>query len=104
MERVRTRLGGQIDHSASEAPILRPEIVRLNFEFLNGILRGDHSDDVQVCPIGGHAIQKDLALTGLAASDLKIAKSKRISADWASARIIASRGRTLRHYAGHQGY
>src|SRR5580704_6725483 len=80
MVRVGARLRRKVDDSAGKSPVLGAEIVRLDFEFLNGILRRYHGDDVQVRSIGGHAVDQDLALPGHASANLKISRSEGISA------------------------
>ena len=81
VESVSARLCLQVDHSAGKSPVLRAQVVRLDFEFLNGILRGYHGHDVQVRAVGRHAVYQDLALPCLAAADLEISRSEGIGAD-----------------------
>src|SRR5262245_43953390 len=101
MKRVRAGLGVEVDHATGESSILRAKVVCLYFEFLNGILRGDHCDYVEISAICRRAVDEDLALPGLASADLKISQSEGICADWTACRGIARRGLTLWHNARH---
>jgi len=74
-------IGGEVDDAAGKSPVLGTQIVRLDFEFLDGVLRWYHGDNVQVRSVGRHAVDQDLALPGLASANLKISESERISAD-----------------------
>ena len=97
MKRVGARLGIEVDDSASKSPVFWAQIVSLDFEFLNGILRRYYGDHVQIRSIGRHAVDQDLALSGHASANLKISHGEGIRADGAAGRGIATRGLTLRH-------
>ena len=56
MESVGAGLCREIDDAACKAAILGPEIVGLDFKFLNDILTRDHRDNVQVRPIGRRTV------------------------------------------------
>src|SRR5438876_3191317 len=90
MKRVRSRFRREIDYSTGETPVFRSQIIRLDLEFLNGILRRDNCHDVQVRTVSRNAVQKNRTLSCLAAANLKISKSKGVRADWISTGRIAA--------------
>ncbi len=81
MERVCACLGREVDDSAGKSPVLGTQIVRLDFEFLDGVLSWYHGHNVQVRSVGGHAVDQNLALPGHTSADLEISESEGISAD-----------------------
>src|SRR5690348_8451456 len=100
MVRVRAAPGVEVDHATGKTAILRAKIVGLYLEFLDGVLRGDDGDNVQVCPVCWHAVNQDLALPGHASANLKVSQSEGIRANGIARRGIASRGLALWHNAG----
>src|SRR5580692_1212922 len=104
MEAVGTRLRRQINHSAGKAPVLRTQVVGLNLELFNGILRRHDSHHVEIGAVRRHAIDQDLALASLAPANLKISRGKGIRAYWITKRGITSGRLALGHHARCQAY
>ena len=92
MERVGARLGNEVDDSAGKSAVFRAQIVGLDFEFLDGILRRYHGDHVQIRSVGRHAVDQDLALSSHASANLKISQGERIGADGVADGGIATEG------------
>src|SRR4030095_1693107 len=104
METVRARLCVEVDNAAGEPSILRAKVICLYFEFLNGILRGDHCDHVEISPIRRCAVDENLTLPRHAATDLKVSQSEGVGTNWTARRGIASRGLTLWHNTRHHSH
>ena len=81
MKGIAAALGVEVDHAAGKTAILWSKIVGLDFEFLNGVLCGNYSDNVQVRSVGWHAVYQDLALPGHASANLKISQREGICSD-----------------------
>ena len=97
MEIVAAAAGDDINLPGSGAAIFRAVGILRDLEFLNGILRGDDSDHIEIRAVGGHAIDEDLTLSGLAATNLKIASREGIRPHRVAHGRIARRGLALRH-------
>ena len=101
MDLVRSRLGRKVDDSAGKPAVLRPQVVGLHLEFLDGVLGRNNGNYIQVRSIRRYTINQNLALTGLASANLKISKRERIGADRVAGRRVPGRRLALRHNAGH---
>ncbi len=63
MEAVRARFCREVDHSTGKPAVFRTQVVGLDLEFLDGVLRRDHGDNVQIRSVRRHTVNQNLALT-----------------------------------------
>src|SRR5882672_2433462 len=83
----------QVDDSTCELPPVRTQIVVLDFEFSNRILRRNHNRQVDVADIQGLAVQILSALIRERPADLIVAPTERVLAHRRAARAaLCNRG------------
>src|SRR5579859_4859777 len=99
---VRARFGREVDNSAGKPAIFRTQVVGLDFEFLDGVLRWNHGYNVQIRAVRGYPVNQNLALTSHPPAHLEISQRERIGAHRAARRGVPSRGLSLRNDARHQ--
>ncbi len=98
MKRVRSRLGGHVDHAAGIHPKLGGIVVGLNLELLNHVLVGYQLHCVPVRGVDWRTIDQHRALVPVAAPNLIITGSEHILPGQ------VARGAALRHNTRHQGH